>query len=162
MLQTEGDVTVTDFVAEGVATERVVLFLAGGHQFGIAVSRIREIIPARAYTPLPGTGAHVCGLINLRGRIVTVVDLAARLGLPPAAVNPEHSIVIAEHGDRLLGMAVEDVARIVTVDLETLDASAEVLRSLRVDRAYLRGVGEVDDEIFVAVDPDLIFGPILG
>ena len=119
MLHTEGDVTVTDFVAEGVATERVVLFLAGGHQFGIAVSRIREIIPARAYTPLPGTGAHVCGLINLRGRIVTV-------------------------------------------DLETLDASAEVLRSLRVDRAYLRGVGEVDDEIFVAVDPDLIFGPILG
>ena len=120
MLHTEGDVTVTDFVAEGVATERVVLFLAGGHQFGIAVSRIREIIPARAYTPLPGTGAHVCGLINLRGRIVTVVDL------------------------------------------ESLDASAEVLRSLHVDRAYLRGVGEVADEIFVAVDPDQIFGPILG
>jgi purine-binding chemotaxis protein CheW len=162
MLQTHSGVTADDVAADGVATERMVLFLAGGHTFGIAVSRIREIIPAREYTPLPGTGAHVCGLINLRGRIVTVVDLAARLGLAPASAHPGHSIVIAEHGDRLLGMAVEDVVRIVTVDLETLDASAEVLRSLRVDRAYLRGVGEVDDEIFVAVDPDQIFGPILG
>jgi purine-binding chemotaxis protein CheW len=162
MLQTDSGVTADGSPAEGVATERVVLFLAGGHTFGIAVSRIREIIPAREYTPLPGTGDHVCGLINLRGRIVTVMDLAARLGLPPASARPDHSIVIAEYGDRLLGMAVEDVARIVTVDLETLDASAEVLRSLRVDRAYLRGVGEVDDEIFVAVDPDKIFGPILG
>jgi len=162
MLQSDGGVTAADVPADGVATERVVLFLAGGHTFGIAVNRIREIIPAREYTPLPGSGAHVCGLINLRGRIVTVMDLAARLGLPPAAGHAEHSIVIAEYGDRLLGMAVQDVVRIVTVDLESLDASADVLRSLRVDRAYLRGVGEVDDEIFVAVDPDQIFGPILG
>lgn len=162
MLQTHSGVTADTIAADDVALERVVLFVAGGHQFGIAVGRIREIIPAREYTPLPGTGAHVCGLINLRGRIVTVMDLAARLGLPPAAAHPEHSIVIAEHGDRLVGMAVEDVARIVAVDLDSLDASAEVLRSLRLDRAYLRGVGEVDDEIFVAVDPDQIFGPILG
>src|SRR5688500_982524 len=145
-----------------VVLERMALLVVGEYRFGVAIERIREIIPARPYTPLPGTGPHVCGLINLRGRIVTVVDLAARRGLAPASANPEHSIVIAEHGERLLGMAVEDVARIVTVDLETLDASAEVLRMLGVDRAYLRGVGEVDDEIFVAVDPDQIFGPILG
>ncbi|HEX8362773.1 MAG TPA: hypothetical protein VF613_21805, partial [Longimicrobium sp.] len=62
---------------------------------------------------------------------------------------------------RLVGMAVEEVARIVEVDPETLTSSAEVLRSLRIDRAYLRGVGEVDDEIFVAVDSDEIFSAIL-
>jgi purine-binding chemotaxis protein CheW len=69
--------------------------------------------------------------------------------------------VIVEHHDRLVGMAVEEVARIVEVDPETLSGSAEVLRSLRIDRAYLRGVGEVDDEIFVAVDPGEIFSSIL-
>ena len=63
--------------------ERMALLVVGEHRFGVAIERIREIIPARPYTPLPGSGPHVCGLINLRGRIVTVVDLGARLKLPP-------------------------------------------------------------------------------
>src|SRR6185295_7185002 len=142
--------------------ERMVLFVVGEHRFAVPIDRIREIIPARPYTPLPGSGSHVCGLINLRGRIVTVMDLGARLHLPPASRLPDHSIVIVEHRGKLVGMAVEEVARIVAVDPDTLAESAGVLRSLRIDRAYLRGVGEVDDEIFVAVDPDGIFEPILA
>jgi purine-binding chemotaxis protein CheW len=142
--------------------ERMVLFVVGEHRFAVPVARIREIIPARPYTPLPGSAGHVCGLINLRGRIVTVMDLGARLNLPPASRIPEHSIVIVEHDARLVGMAVEQVARIVEVDPGSLAGSAGVLRSLRIDRAYLRGVGEVDDEIFVAVDPDEILDPILA
>ena len=147
---------------EAPEPERMVLFVVGEHRFAVPITRIREIIPARPYTPLPGSGAHVCGLINLRGRIVTVVDLGARLGLPPARRIPDHSIVIVEHRGRLAGLAVEEVARIVAVDPASLADSAEVLRSLRIDRAYLRGVGEVDDEIFVAIEPDEIFEPILA
>ena len=144
------------------APERMVLFVVGEHRFAVPIGRIREIIPARPYTPLPGSGPHVCGLINLRGRIVTVMDLGARLNLPPATSNPEHSIVIVEHRGKVVGMAVEEVARIVTVDPDTLADSAGVLRSLKIDRAYLRGVGEVDGEIFVAVEPDEIFDPMLA
>ncbi|HEX6749672.1 MAG TPA: chemotaxis protein CheW [Longimicrobium sp.] len=147
---------------EAAEPERMVLFVVGEHRFAVPIGRIREIIPARPYTPLPGSGGHVCGLINLRGRIVTVVDLGARLGLPPASRIPEHSIVIVEHHAKLVGLAVEEVARIVAVDPGSLADSADVLRSLRIDRAYLRGVGEVDDEIFVAVEPDEIFEPILA
>jgi purine-binding chemotaxis protein CheW len=147
---------------EAAEPERMVLFVVGEHRFAVPIGRIREIIPARAYTPLPGSGAHVCGLINLRGRLVTVVDLGARLGLAPASRTPEHSIVIVEHRGKLAGLAVEEVARIVEVDPASLADSAEVLRSLRVERAYLRGVGEVGDEIFVAIEPDEIFEPILA
>jgi purine-binding chemotaxis protein CheW len=149
-------------LSEDTSLERIVLLGAGGHWFGVAIGRIREIIPPRPYTPLPGSEPYVCGLINLRGRIVTVVDLGARLHLPPASRIPEHSIVIVEHRGKLVGLAVEEVSRIVNVDPGTLAESADVLRSLRIDRAYLRGVGEVDDEIFVAVDPDEIFDPILA
>lgn len=164
MLHTDSEDVAADAPAEEAAAEpeRMVLFVVGEHRFAVPIERIREIIPARPYTPLPGTGGHVCGLINLRGRIVTVMDLGARLGLPAASRLPEHSIVIVEHRGKLVGMAVEEVARIVSVDAGTLADSAEVLRSLRIDRAYLRGVGEVDDEIFVAVDPDEIFEPILA
>ncbi|HEX8319826.1 chemotaxis protein CheW [Longimicrobium sp.] len=145
-----------------VVLERMALFVVGEHRFGVGIDRIREIIPARPYTPLPGSGSHVCGLINLRGRIVTVVDLGARLHLPPASANPDHSIVIVEHRGKLAGLAVEEVSRIVNVDPAALADAADSLRALRIDRSYLRGVGEVDGEVFVAVDPDEVISPILS
>jgi purine-binding chemotaxis protein CheW len=145
-----------------VVLERMALLVVGEHRFAVPIDRIREIIPARPYTPLPGSGPHVCGLINLRGRIVTVIDLGARLKLAPASANPEHSIVIVEHRGRLAGLAVEEVSRIVDVDTEALQDAAATLRALRIDRAYLRGVGETDGQVFVAVDPDEIIAPILS
>jgi purine-binding chemotaxis protein CheW len=145
----------------GAALERMVLFAVGEHRFGIPIDRIREIIPARPYTPLPGAEAFVCGLINLRGRIVTVVDLGARLGLAPAASHPDHSIVIVERAGKPVGLAVQEVDRIVAADAASLAGSAETLRSLRMDRAYLKGLGEAGDTLFVAIDPDEILGPIL-
>jgi len=147
---------------EEVPLRRIVLLGAGGHWFGVAIDAIREIIDPRPYTPLPGSEPFVCGLINLRGRIVTVLDLGARLNLRPSAATPGHSIVVLEHGGRLVGMAVEEVSRIVAADLDHLEMGAELLRSLRIDRAYLRGVGEADDRIFVAVDTDEIFRPVLA
>jgi purine-binding chemotaxis protein CheW len=147
---------------EVVALERMALLSVGEHRFAVAIERIREIIPARAYTPLPGSGPHVCGLINLRGRIVTVVDLGARLHLPPAAANPDHSIVIVDHRGRLAGLAVDDVSRIVDVDPAALADAADALRAVRIDRAYLRGVGETDGQVFVAIDPDEVISPILA
>jgi purine-binding chemotaxis protein CheW len=147
---------------EEAALERMALLSVGEHRFAVAISRIREIIPAREYTPLPGSGTHVCGLINLRGRIVTVIDLGARLHLPPASANPDHSIVIVDHRGKLAGLAVEDVTRIVDVDPAALADAADALRALRIDRAYLRGVGETDGQLFVAVDPDEVISPILA
>lgn len=142
--------------------DRIVLLGVGGHWFGVAIGAIREIIVPRPYTPLPGSEPYVLGLINLRGRIVTVVDLGVRLGLRAASAAPDHSIVVLEHGGRLVGMAVEEVSRIVRSDLENLEMGGDLLRSLRIDRSYLLGVGETDGRIFVAVDTDEIFRPILA
>lgn len=147
---------------QAAVVERMALLVVGEHRFAVAIERIREIIPARPYTPLPGSGSHVCGLINLRGRIVTVLDLGARLGLAPASADPDHSVVIVDYEGRLAGLAVGEVSRIVDVDPEALTDAADALRAIRVDRAYLRGVGETGGEVFVAVDPDQIIAPILS
>lgn len=147
-------------VEEGVL-QQIVLLGVGGHLFGVPVDTIREIIPPRPFTPLPGAGSHVCGLINLRGRLVTVIDLGARLKLTPASAHPEHSIVVLDHEGGLVGMVVEEVAEIIRVDPAGLDDSSEALRSLRIDRAYVRGIGEVGDRIFIAIDPEEILRPIL-
>ncbi|HEX2206860.1 MAG TPA: chemotaxis protein CheW [Longimicrobium sp.] len=162
MFPTDTQIAPTGETPDEVVLERMALLVVGEHRFGVAIERIREIIPARPYTPLPGSGPHVCGLINLRGRIVTVIDLGARLSLPPASADPDHSIVIVEHQGRLAGLAVQEVSRIVDVDPDALQDAAATLRALRIDRAWLRGVGETDGQVFVAVDPDEIIAPILS
>jgi purine-binding chemotaxis protein CheW len=162
MLPTDTEPRLAGDDLEAGDVERMALLVVGEHRFAVPIERIREIIPARPYTPLPGAGSHVAGLINLRGRIVTVVDLGARLGLDPVASLPDHGVVIVEHGGRLVGLAVDEVSRIVDVDPAALDDSAQAMRALRFERGYLRGIGETGGEVFVAVDPDRIIEPILS
>ena len=138
------------------------LVTAGGHRFGIPIRVVREILTARPYTPLPGSAGYVAGLVNMRGRIVTVIDLGARLQLAAATVNPEHSVVIVERGGTLLGLAVDGIVRILAIDRASLTDTAETLRALRLERAYVLGVGEADDELFVAIDPERILGAFLA
>jgi purine-binding chemotaxis protein CheW len=148
--------SVEDAADEGSLLQMVLLG-AGGHLFGFPVESVREIIPPRSFTPLPGAGGQVCGLINLRGRIVTAVDLGARLRLPSSSAREDHSIAIVEYGGRLVGIVVEEVSRIIRVDPAGLDDSSEALRAVGLDRSYVRGVGETGDRVFVAVDlPELL------
>lgn len=143
-------------------TERMVLVCVDEHLFALPVERIREVVFARPYTPLPGADAAIRGLINLRGRMVTVVDLGVVTRLTPAGDEPEHSVAILQHGAGLAGLAVDDVAGMVEAEPAALSSAADALRAVRVDRAYLRGLGEDDGRIFVALDPDAILAPLLG
>lgn len=138
------------------------LVAVGGQRFGLPVESVREIVPARPYTPLPGAGRHVAGLMNLRGRIVTVLDLGARLGLESATAHAAHSVVIVEHAGRTAGLAVEAIHRILDVDREALGEPADVLRALGIERTYVLGMGEVDDELFVAIEPARILEAVLA
>ncbi|MDQ3557539.1 MAG: chemotaxis protein CheW [Gemmatimonadota bacterium] len=140
----------------------MVLFEVDGHRIAIPVGTIREIIPARPCTPLPGSAPYVLGLVNLRGRLVTVIDLGLRLRLRAASNLPEHSIVVVEHAGKTVGIAVEELAGMVEVFPEALATSAETIRSLGIDRSYLRGIGESDGELFLAVDTDEILRPLLS
>lgn len=161
MFQTEAGAPADSTEVEA-ALERMILLRVGEHRFAVPIERVREIIPGRPCTPLPGSDPCVRGLINLRGRIVTVIDLGTRLNLEAAAADPEHGIAVMEHAGRVVGLAVGGVDGIVSVDPASLDDSGETLRSLRIDRTYLRGLGEADDRLFVAVDPDEILDPLFA
>lgn len=138
------------------------LVVVGGHRLALPIEAVREIVPARPYTSLPGSGLQVAGLMNLRGRIVTVIDLGARLGLGRAAAFPAHSVVVVEHAGTLAGLAVEGIHRIVDVERDALGEPAEALRALGIERDYVLGMGEADEELFVAIEPARILEAILA
>jgi len=100
-----------------------VVFRLGARSYGIDLDAVREILRPRAATRLPGAPAAVLGLINVRGRIVTVIDLGVTLGLR-AAPEPG-AVILVEHGPKLVGAAVDEVIDVQRWSEEGLDAAPQ-------------------------------------
>lgn len=105
--------------ADGVA--EFLSFRLGAEEFCIDIMAVREIRRWTRPTPLPRAPACLSGVINLRGTILPVIDLAVRLGLAPLAAGPRHVIVVVERAGQSAGLVVDVVAGIVTLAVETLE-----------------------------------------
>jgi purine-binding chemotaxis protein CheW len=125
---------------------RLLLFSVGESIFGCDIGSVREIVPARHATRLPGTPDYVRGLINLRGAIVTVVDLARRLGGGSAAADG--SIILVEHGTKVVGLAVDDVRDVMPMSESQLEAATGDLAR----GGLVRSVGHVEGGVVLVLD----------
>ena len=140
----------------GVEDRRLLLFVVAGRVYACAIDPVREIIPARRATPLPGAPDFVRGLINLRGAIVTVVDLGRRLG-ESSGERADGSIILVEHGGRTMGLAVDEVRDVQPVDARRIEAVSG-------DRALggiVCGIGHLDDGVVLLLDVGLVVQHVL-
>ena len=149
--------TPADASPDAAPGQRVLLFGVGGQVYGWGIDVVREIIPFRRTTRLPGAPSFVCGLINLRGTIVTVLDLGERLGT--GAVNrAEGSIILVEHGAKLVGIGVDDVRDVRVVTPEQVEApSGAAARS-----GVVRGIAHTDGDVVLLLDVQSIVRQVLA
>ena len=84
-------------------------------EFALNIHAIREIRGWISSTPLPHAPSYIRGMINLRGSVLAIIDLAERLGLPAAAPNGTSVVVVVEEGERVIGLLVDAVSDIITV-----------------------------------------------
>jgi purine-binding chemotaxis protein CheW len=128
---------------------QLLLFEVGGAPYGIVSTAVREIVATREATRLPGAPPHVRGIMNLRGELVTVIDLCQRVRGTPAR-NADGSTIVVRSGDRVLGLSVDDVRDVQDLEVaETADAPAE-LPSGRL----FRRLGRLGDEVVFVLDVD--------
>lgn len=133
------------------AGERLLVVELRGSLYGIDSATVREIVSPLEATRLPGAPPHVRGVVNLRGQLLTVVDVGHRLTGAPAE-TAEGSIVVVTAAERLLGLLVDDVHDVQ--ELQVVPAEREVLA--RAD-GLLTGVGRLDDEVVLVIDiPELV------
>lgn len=130
--------------------ERFLVVEMGGGLYGIDSTTVREIVTSLEAARLPGAPAHVRGVVNLRGQLLTVVDLGHRLTGKPSA--GDGSIVVIAAAERVLGLLVEDVHDVQ--ELPVVPTEREVLA--RAD-GLLTGVGRLGDEVVLVIDiPELV------
>jgi purine-binding chemotaxis protein CheW len=109
-----------------VAPRQIVTFRVEDRSFGIDVRLVREIKGWQATTPLPHTPPHVVGVINLRGVILAIYDLRARIGLGPTTPTPAHVVLVADVGERPVGLLVDTVSDIINVPAEAIRPAPDV------------------------------------
>src|SRR5689334_11133709 len=140
----------TEIVPDAGANRLLIVELRGG-LYGVDSTLVREIVASLEAARLPGAPAHVRGVVNLRGQLLTVVDLGHRLTGTPAA-TPDGSIVVVMAAERTLGLVVDDVHDVQ--ELDVLPTEREVLA--RAD-GLLTGVGRLGDEVVLVIDiPELV------
>src|ERR1700742_1433713 len=105
-----------------------ITFRSGEQEFGAGIMAIREIRGWTETTPLPHAPDYVRGVINLRGVVLPVVDLKARLGLGRTQADPKHVIVVVQAGDRTIGILVDAVSDILTVTGGEIQPTPELAR----------------------------------
>ena len=128
-----------------------------GQLFGLDIMAVREIRAWTPATPLPQVPDFVAGVVNLRGTVLPVVDLAARLGWAATEATPRHAIIVVQLGGKTMGLIVDSVSDIVTLPKDSLQqppasGDDDVVR-------FLQGLAALGERMVMVLDLDQLGGP---
>jgi purine-binding chemotaxis protein CheW len=133
--------------------EQFVIFDLGCEQYGVEISQVREIIRPKDMTRIPNAPNYVEGVINLRGKVTTIINLGRRLGFLDEGRGEKEGkrIIVVDYEDAPIGMLVDnvrDVKRLSSDDMEELPP----LISKNLKGEFLRSVGKIGEELILIVD----------
>ena len=148
----------TDPAARDHLTE-IVTFIVDDQIFGIEITALREIRGWSAVTPLPDTPDHVLGIVNLRGTVLPIIDLAARLGLTRTAPTDRSIIMVTDVDGKMTGLLADRVSDIVAVEPETIQPAPMQADGTR--NTFLSGLIARDDDMVGLISlSDVIARPV--
>ncbi len=131
-------------------------FMLGGDVYAIGILAIKEIIEYGNLTEVPRMPAFIRGVINLRGSVVPVIDLAARFGKTPSTVSRRTCIVIIEvcHEDQqqVIGVMVDAVNEVLDIPAAEVEPAPSFGAKIRAD--FIRGMGKVEGKFVIILDVD--------
>ena len=133
-------------------------FKLAGEEYGISILKIKEIIGMMPITSVPQTPEFVKGVINLRGRVIPVVDLRLRLGMEPHNYTERTCIIVVElagqTGTILVGIAVDTVLQVLNVKSEEIEESPRFGTGL--DTNYILGMAKMEGSVKILLDLDRV------
>lgn len=144
---------VTDGQAK-VDRMELISFQVRDQSFCLDLMVIRELRVWSAPTPLPQAPDYIRGVVNLRGNVLPIIDLGARLGLGHTEATPRHAILVAEAGDRLVGLLVDGVSEILSVPAASIQQTPDV--GCRFTREFIRGLLPMEGQMMALLSLDCL------
>lgn len=138
----------------GADSQELISFRIGQQEFCVDIMAVREIRGWTPATPLPQTPAFVRGVINLRGAVLPIVDLASRLGLGTAEPTARHVIIVVRIGEQMVGLLVDAVCDILTVTQDMLQPTPDV--SCEQVKTFVKGIMAIEGRMISLISLDRV------
>jgi purine-binding chemotaxis protein CheW len=133
----------------------LIAFRIGDQEFCVNVMSVREIRGWTPATAMPHSPAYMKGVINLRGAVLPIIDLSARLGMPPTVPTARHVIIVAQVHRKVVGLLVDAVSDILTVTEDNVQPTPEIASEMQ--RQFARGVLAIDKRMICLLELEAIF-----
>lgn len=134
---------------------QLVSFNIGTEEFGVDILRVQEIIRTMQITKVPNAPHFVDGVINLRGRVIPVIDLRIKLGMEKKEHDKSTRIVVVEIADKTVGFIVDSVSEVLRISKSITEAPPEIVSGINSD--YITAVGKLEDRLLILLDLEKIF-----
>lgn len=131
-------------------TKQYCTFMLDGQYFGVEVRQVQEVIRYQEMTRVPLASSVVSGLINLRGRIVTAIDLRRRLGLPDRQTGKLPMNVVIRTGDEAVSLLVDEIGDVIEVPVDRFEPPPETLRGAA--RTLVEGAYKLDERLMLVLN----------
>lgn len=146
-------------MAEGQAKEyHLVVFAIGDEEFGVEITQVKEIVRLMEITYLPKAPAFIEGVINLRGQVIAVVNLAKRLGISAKPKSDAVRIIILEVQENNVGMVVDSVSEVLKLGADQVQEVPQIIET-EVPQHYIYAVGKLKDRLLVLLDLNRVLTP---
>lgn len=133
-----------------VSTMRFLQFNLGGESYAVELLKVKEVITPPDMTPIPKAPAYVCGLMNLRGLVLTVIDLRKKLGIAPDKDSSQNGVIIFDLGERLVGVMVDSIQKVMTIPSDHVKPVPDSEGQLS---AHFLGIIQQDEKLTMWLDP---------
>lgn len=129
---------------------QLVSFRLGGEEFGVDIMQVQEIIRMQNITAVPNAPDFVEGVINLRGRVIPIIDLRKRFGLDCKEHDKATRIVVVKVDEITVGLVVDEVSEVLRIPADTVEPPPPIVAGVESD--YIKGVGKLDDRLLILLD----------
>lgn len=133
---------------------KYVTFKSGNEYFGLKIQYVNEIIVFQEITEMPESEDYIKGLINLRGKIIPVIDVRIRFNQEPFEYDDRTCIIVINVKSLVVGLIVEKVAEVVEIQEENILPSPSAGKADKSHHQYVYGIGKVGDSVKLLLDPD--------
>ncbi|MDE6024952.1 MAG: chemotaxis protein CheW [Lachnospiraceae bacterium] len=129
-------------------------FKSGNEYFGLAIQYVNEIIQMQEITAIPETEDYIKGLINLRGKVVPVIDVRLRFKQKPLEYNDRTCIIVINVKSTVVGLIVEKIAEVVEINEDNILPPPKIGHTDKAQNKYVYGIGKVGNAVKLLLDPD--------
>ena len=154
--ESSGTSTRARTIDKEIESSQWVTFSINNELFAVDTLQVKEILRYTPITPVPGTNAYICGLINLRGHVVTVIDTRMMFNLPHEEPNDNTNILLVDFSqDEMVGFVVDSVGEVINIATKSIDVAPRLTDS-DTKSGFIKGVTMYDNSLIILLDIEKI------